>query len=303
MKNKTVLISGAGIAGPTLAFWLKAGGYEPTLMERHLRTGGYVVDFWGLGYDIAERMGLKKDIERVGYHAKEVRVVDDRSKRVSGFDVDVFRELTNGRYVTLGRSELSHLLFDKAASTSEVMFDNEIVSLENREDDVGVEFRHGVARQFDLVVGADGLHSQVRRLAFGPQHRFEKNLGYEFAAFEVSGYRPRDEDVYVMYSRQGGRSGGSPCVKIGHCFCSSSRSATMPCQTRSTARRSCFAPFTPMTSGNASTFSMNWKARRNSISTESAKSGCRAGHEAGSSSLVTPPSAFPCWPGKAPRLP
>ena len=212
MKNKTVLISGAGIAGPTLAFWLKAGGYEPTLIERapHLRTGGYVVDFWGLGYDIAERMGLKKDIERVGYHAKEVRVVDDRSKRVSGFDVDVFRELTNGRYVTLGRSELSHLLFDKAASTSEVMFDNEIVSLENREDDVGVEFRHGVARQFDLVVGADGLHSQVRRLAFGPQHRFEKNLGYEFAAFEVSGYRPRDEDVYVMYSRPGRSLGRFP---------------------------------------------------------------------------------------------
>ena len=166
MKNKTVLISGAGIAGPTLAFWLKAGGYEPTLIERapHLRTGGYVIDFWGLGYDIAERMGLKKDIERVGYHAKEVRVVDDRSKRVSGFDVDVFRELTNGRYVTLGRSELSHLLFDKAASISEVMFDNEIVSLENQEDGVGVEFRHVAARQFDLVVGADGLHSQVRRI-------------------------------------------------------------------------------------------------------------------------------------------
>ena len=61
----------------------------------------------------------------------------------------------------------------------------------------------GAARQFDLVVGADGLHSQVRRLAFGPQHQFEKNLGYGFAAFEVSGYRPRDEDVYVMYSRPG----------------------------------------------------------------------------------------------------
>jgi 2-polyprenyl-6-methoxyphenol hydroxylase-like FAD-dependent oxidoreductase len=184
MSNRTVLISGLGIAGPTLAFWLKAGGFEPTLIERspRLRTGGYVIDFWGLGYDIAERMGLRKNIERVGYHVQEMRVVDDRSKRVAGFEVDVFRELTNGRYVTLGRSELSHLLFEMVAGTSEVMFDNEIVSLEDREDGVCVQFKHGRARQFDLVVGADGLHSQVRRLVFGPQHQFERNLGYAVAA-------------------------------------------------------------------------------------------------------------------------
>ncbi len=154
MSGRTVLISGLGIGGPTLAFWLKAGGFEPTLIEHspRLRTGGYVIDFWGLGYDIAERMGLRKDIERVGYHVQEVHVVDDRSKPVAGFEVDVFRELTNGRYVTLGRSELSHLLFEKAADASEVMFDNEIVSLEDREDGVSVQFKHGRARQFDLVV-------------------------------------------------------------------------------------------------------------------------------------------------------
>jgi 2-polyprenyl-6-methoxyphenol hydroxylase-like FAD-dependent oxidoreductase len=132
-----------------------------------------------------------------------MRIVDDSNKRVSGFDVDVFRELTNGRYVTLGRSELSRLLFEKVADTSEVMFENEIVSLEDREDGVCVQFKHGRARQFDLVVGADGLHSRVRSLVFGPQHQFEKNLGYAFAALEVSGYRPRDEDVYVMHSRLG----------------------------------------------------------------------------------------------------
>jgi 2-polyprenyl-6-methoxyphenol hydroxylase-like FAD-dependent oxidoreductase len=205
MSSKTILVSGLGIAGPTLAFWLKAGGFEPTLIERspRLRTGGYVIDFWGLGYDIAERMGLRNNIETVGYHVQEMRVVDGRGKRVSGFDVDVFRELTKERYVTLGRSELSHLLFDKGVGASEVMFDNEIVSLEDREDGVYVQFKHGPEHKFDLVVGADGQHSQVRKLVFGSEQQFEKNLGYAVAAFEVSGYRPRDEDVYVMYSRPG----------------------------------------------------------------------------------------------------
>ena len=92
MSNKTVLISGAGIAGPTLAFWLKAAGFKPTLIERApaLRTGGYVIDFWGLGYDIAERMGLEGNINRVGYHVREMRIVDDRGKRVTGFGTKVF---------------------------------------------------------------------------------------------------------------------------------------------------------------------------------------------------------------------
>lgn len=131
MNNKTILISGAGIAGPTLAFWLKAAGFEPTLIERApaLRTGGYVIDFWGLGYDIAERMDLLMDINRIGYHMRELRIVDDRGRRVTGFGTNVFRELTNGRYVTLGRSDLSRLLFTKVKGAVEVIFDNEIVGL------------------------------------------------------------------------------------------------------------------------------------------------------------------------------
>lgn len=205
MNHKTALISGAGIAGPTLAYWLRAAGIEPTLIERApaLRTGGYVIDFWGLGYDIAERMGLTGEINRIGYHMRELRIVDERGRRATGFGTDVFRELTGGRYVTLGRSDLSRLLFEKAKSSTEVIFDNEIVGLEETADHVLVRFKHGDERRFDLVVGADGLHSDVRRLTFGPQPKFEKHLGYLVAAFEVCGYRPRDEDIYVMYGQPG----------------------------------------------------------------------------------------------------
>jgi 2-polyprenyl-6-methoxyphenol hydroxylase-like FAD-dependent oxidoreductase len=205
MGNKTVLISGAGIAGPTLAFWLKSAGFQPTLIERApaLRTGGYVIDFWGLGYDIAERMGLIEDVNRIGYHVREMRIVDDRGQRIAGFGAKVFDELTGGRYVTLARSELSRLLFEKVKGTTEVIFDDEIVGLQEQADAVQVRFRRSGERRFDLAVGADGLRSEVRRLAFGPQHQFEKQLGYAVAAFAVRGYRPRDEDVYLMYGQPG----------------------------------------------------------------------------------------------------
>ena len=205
MANKSVLISGIGVAGPTLAYWLGRSGFRPTLIERapRLRNGGYVIDFWGLGYDIAGRMSLSKDIDRIGYHVREMQIVDGRSKRVTGFGVKVFRELTNGRYVTLARSDLSRLLFEKVEGTTEATFDDEIVGLQELADCVKVQFKHSGDRQFDLVIGADGLHSNVRSLAFGPQHRFEEQLGYVVAAFEVRGYRPRDEGVYFMYGQPG----------------------------------------------------------------------------------------------------
>jgi len=205
MGCKTVLISGAGIGGPTLAFWLKAAGFEPTLIEQApaLRSGGYVVDFWGLGYDIAERMGLMPAIHRAGCHMQELRIVSARGARVAGFGANVFRELTGGRFVTLRRSDLSRLLLEKINDCTEVIFGDEIVGIQERDGGVRVRFKHAEERRFDLLIGADGLHSGVRGLIFGPQERFEKRLGYVVAAFEVCGYRPRDDDVYVVYNEPG----------------------------------------------------------------------------------------------------
>jgi 2-polyprenyl-6-methoxyphenol hydroxylase-like FAD-dependent oxidoreductase len=205
MSSETVLISGVGIAGPTLAFWFKRGGFEPTLLEYApgLRSGGYVIDLWGLGYDIAERMGLAAAINRVGYHMRELRVVDESGGRIAGFGTRVFKELTGGRFVTLGRSDLSRLLFDTVRDNTETIFGDEIVSLQQRTDGVEVQFRNGKRRRFGLVIGADGVRSNVRRLVCGSQDRFETQLGYYVAAFEAGGYRPRDENVYVIYSRPG----------------------------------------------------------------------------------------------------
>jgi 2-polyprenyl-6-methoxyphenol hydroxylase-like FAD-dependent oxidoreductase len=200
-----VLISGIGIAGPTLAYWLRRAGFAPSLVEHApgLRHGGYVIDFWGRGYDIAERMGLAGDLDRGGYHVRELRIVDDRGRRLAGFGTRVFRELTGGRFVTLARSDLSRLLFEKIKDTTEILFGDEIVDLRQDADGVSVRFRRAGERRYDLVIGADGLNSPVRGLVFGPMRHFEKRLGYLAVACEIPGYRPRDEASYVVYGEPG----------------------------------------------------------------------------------------------------
>ena len=103
-----VLISGAGIAGSTLAYWLARHGMQPTLVEKapRLRTGGYVIDFWGAGFEIADRMGLLPEITLKGYKVQELRVVNRAGKKIAGFPVDAFMRMTNGRFITLAASEI-----------------------------------------------------------------------------------------------------------------------------------------------------------------------------------------------------
>jgi len=200
-----VLIAGAGIAGPTLAYWLTRYGFTTTLIEKapKLRTGGYVIDFWGAGYEIAARMGLLPEITRHGYEVQEVRVVNRRGQRVAGFPASTFSRVAQGRYTSLPRSDLAASIFGQIEGKVETIFGDSIAGIQQNETGVHVGFEHAAARDFDLVVGADGLHSRVRELAFGPEAQFEKYLGYKAAAFQVEGYRPRDELVYVIFTEVG----------------------------------------------------------------------------------------------------
>lgn len=200
-----VLISGAGIAGPTLAYWLDHYGIFSTIVEKssHLRTDGYIIDFWGAGFDIAGRMGLLPEIIREGYRVQEVRVVNSSGKRVAGFPAQAFARATQGRYASLPRGMLASLIYKKIESRVEVIFGDAIAQLEQTEKKVHATFESGKTGEFDLVIGADGLHSRVRELVFGPEKSFEKYLGYKVAAFQVDAYRPRDELVYVMYTTVG----------------------------------------------------------------------------------------------------
>jgi 2-polyprenyl-6-methoxyphenol hydroxylase-like FAD-dependent oxidoreductase len=200
-----VLVAGAGIAGPTLAYWLQRAGWEPTLVERapELRRGGYIVDFWGAGFDVADRMGVVPEVIRRGYHLREARQVGDDGRPITAFDPELFVRGTGGRYVSIARSELGAILYGALGGRVETIFGDSVRALADDGARVRVTFDSGSSRDFDLVIGADGLHSQVRRLVFGPEDRFEKYLGITVAAFELEGYRPRDELVAVMYTNVG----------------------------------------------------------------------------------------------------
>lgn len=148
-------------------------------------------------------MGLLPEIRGKGYLLREVRVVNRRGDRVSGFPADAFSRMTKGRFASLPRGDLAALIFGKIEGNVETIFDDSIESIEQTESGVNVEFARGARRGFDLVVGADGLHSNVRELVFGAEKQFERYLGYKVAAYEIEGYRPRDELVYVMYTEVG----------------------------------------------------------------------------------------------------
>lgn len=200
-----IVINGIGIAGPTLAYWLQKSGHEVLLVEQapELRHGGYVIDFWGVGYDIAEQMGLIPQIRALGYQVQEVRFVDRQGHKCGGFAVDSIRHMTNDRFTSVRRSDISATIFHALDGKVETLFGDSVASIQENGSSVKVGFDHAAARQADLVIGADGLHSRVRRLAFGSKVGHEVSLGYHLAAFEIGGYQPRDELIFVGHSAPG----------------------------------------------------------------------------------------------------
>src|SRR5690242_11438724 len=200
-----IAVIGAGIAGTTLTYWLRRSGHMPTLIEKapQLRTGGYVIDFWGPGYAVAEKMGLRTQLDSTGYEVREVRLVDRRGARVGGFEVAALRGGLDGRLTSVPRGDLAQLIYDAIDDDVETIFGDTVSDIVELDDGVHVLLQSGAVRMFDLVVGAGGLHSPVRRLTFGPEAQYARNLGYWVAAFESDDYRPRDELVFVAYSRAG----------------------------------------------------------------------------------------------------
>ncbi|WP_172384687.1 FAD-dependent monooxygenase [Streptomyces sp. MNP-20] len=181
--TRDVLISGASIAGPALAYWLGRHGFRPTVVEvaPALRQGGQAVDFRGEAHlTVLERMGLLPALRRVQTGGSPMRFVDERGRTL----LDLPAEFAGGEIEVL-RGDLARVLHEHSAPRTEYIFGDSIAALTETSSGVRADFHSGISRDFDLVIGADGLHSTVRRLAFGPEEHHVSHLGYYAATWQL----------------------------------------------------------------------------------------------------------------------
>ena len=201
MNNRNILISGAGIAGTTLAFWLKKFGFNPTIIEiaPKLREGGYAIDFMGAGYDVAERMDIVTKLKKVDIDFSKLSFVDKNNKEKGTMNYQKIKKFLNGRAFTLLRSDLAKVIYNSLGKDTEVIFGDTINNIEQDDEKVVVTLRSGTKRDFDLVIGADGLHSNVRKLVFGKETQFEKYFGYYTSSYTINNFSVGN-DRFSMYN-------------------------------------------------------------------------------------------------------
>ena len=198
-----ILISGAGVAGTALAYWLRRHGHTPTVVERaeSSREGGYKIDIRGAALSVVERMGLLDEIRAMATDVRTGSVVDAGGRRVASMDGDTFGGRAHGDAEIL-RGDLQRLLFE-ATKDVEYLWGDSIADLRDTGAGVDVTFASGTTRTFDLVVGADGLHSVTRAKAFGPDADHVRDLGYRVSIFSVPNHLEldREELTYVSPKR------------------------------------------------------------------------------------------------------
>ncbi len=182
-----MLISGASIAGPALAHWAHRRGAEVTVVEQvtGLRPGGQAVDARGVAKEAIRRMGLDAAVRAACTDTKGAHSVDAHGTVLETMPAD---ENDGDGYVSeieILRGDLAQILFDDTRDHVEYLFGDRIAELSQDADGVDVVFAGGGRRRFDLVVGADGLHSSLRSMVFGPRERFVRHLGMVLAFFTV----------------------------------------------------------------------------------------------------------------------
>ncbi len=187
-QRRSVLISGASIAGPALAFWLDHYGFDVTVVERAptIRTGGYPIDVRGTAIDVVERMGLLPQI-RAAHIASRAMTFVDRASMVIG-SVPIYEAICSDteRDVELPRGTLTTLLHDATRNGNiDYCFNDSIDTLRDDGKGVDIGFASGRQARYDIVIGADGLHSRTRRLVFGPEAPFNHSLGFCFNLFSM----------------------------------------------------------------------------------------------------------------------
>jgi 2-polyprenyl-6-methoxyphenol hydroxylase-like FAD-dependent oxidoreductase len=194
MTKRSVLISGAGVAGPTLAYWLARSGFRPTVVERvqGLRSSGSPVDVRGPALAVADGMGIMPRLRDAATTATTLTFVGAGSLPIQ----------RSSRAVELPRGALASILYEAARDDAEFVFDDTITALSQDDSGVDVTFDRAEPRRFDMVVGADGLHSLTRRLAFGPETEFVRHMGVYIATVPL-GRALEPADQVLLYNTPG----------------------------------------------------------------------------------------------------
>ncbi|MET8668837.1 FAD-dependent monooxygenase [Streptomyces tendae] len=185
--RRTVLISGASIAGPALAFWLNRHGYEVTVVEKAgtLRSGGYPIDVRGTALDVVERMGILPQLRDAHIDLRRITFLDGDGDEVTSLHPHAVTGGVTGRDLEIRRGDLTDALYTAVRDDVEFLFNDSVDTLDQNEHGVDVTFHGGGSRRFDLVFGADGMHSRTRETLFGPEEQFHRHLGYCFAVFTM----------------------------------------------------------------------------------------------------------------------
>lgn len=202
MTRQSILISGGGIAGLTLAYWLDPDKFDVTVVEKRsdLSDRGYMIDFYASGYDVAEKMGILPTLAECEkqYALKELALVDAHGKTRSALDIMRFKALLNNRHLNLMRGDLEETIFDKVKDRIRLCFGTSIMALRDRPDGVEVDLSDGSTQTFDLVIGAGGIHSRVRELVWGDESQFDRFLGFYVACAVIDNFK---DDRHLFSSR------------------------------------------------------------------------------------------------------
>ncbi|MFD4348882.1 FAD-dependent monooxygenase [Streptomyces coelicoflavus] len=183
----TALVSGASVAGPALAYWLNRHGYEVTVVEkaRTIRSGGYPVDVRGTALDVVERMGILPRLRDAHIDLRRLTFLHEDGSEVASLHPHAVTGGATGRDLEIRRGDLTDALYTAVRDDVEFLFDDSVDTLDQSGHGVDVTFRGGGSRTFDLVFGADGMHSRTRETVFGPEERFRRYLGHCFAVFTM----------------------------------------------------------------------------------------------------------------------
>ncbi|GAA2455424.1 FAD-dependent monooxygenase [Streptomyces glaucus] len=185
--KRDVLICGAGIAGPALAYWLHRAGCAVTVVEKagSPRDGGYPIDVRGTATEVVRRMGILPQLREAHIDSRRCTFLDADGGTVASVVPRVVAGAVEGRDLEVRRGDLVAILHAVVRDDVEFLFGDSIDTLDQSERGVDVAFRSGRRRTFDLVVGADGMHSATRTSLFGPEERFHRPLGHCFAVFTM----------------------------------------------------------------------------------------------------------------------